>query len=1726
MNNQQFTTFENHSIYKSKLWERVDLGFQRLIRCFEEVKTFSTEFDCSMKIIGLLTEQLIEEEDEEIDISATLKKIDYSDISFCKMCQEGQHVFRIFEEFTSKNKSEERKADNQYDVKEKDRMLKFKCVHGKKVLTMKNSVRNSLRKNNKESKEMIKGQTNFKNQLKKQKSMDMRGKVKDNQNFKQVNFPKYQRNLFRSSGSLDDLKEEGIIKQIIGLKKDKKKENRRKKNISDDKMNNGNKVSRILFEMENTNKPIVRRTSLDIGIKDKDPQGNGGDRIQSKDRINRRISYHKRRKTVSEKKIRNFGRKRTFDIDGSDSKSLKANEKGLNMKMNIREFKKIKSEDGKKERDEEFSEEDLCQDSDTLADEVKRNTSHRISFSEKFLKNHNNDIFNSKKKIENEAIKDKLVNKVPINLAKKSTDENISATPRFRISKEIIDCDTNSKENDLIQIETLGNSDNQFVFGNSKNSSKKSYGFCPLTEENTYKNSSKDRSSKFSRNIEDEDFINSRGHKQGFIGNRMKTISECTQESISKKILTQLKGNDKPENKNNSISNHRVPISTNTDIMRTRSDFSGNLIRNTVSIDRMMKKSFNLYNTEEKKKDTKHSVFGELKDSLDDEKIRSCSSGMYNTQPDRNLFSKKKEIEMGIISLNDDTVGMSIREKNQKFDRFSSENTKYEKQIFSGMNNRASSRDFILEKMLNSNEKLTTSALEKMLEQGQQSALMLKECFKDLLFKEISKTKAEELESKDSEHFSVKLGKRYKKKKHELKEKIKKLEKQNIEQRETIVRLETLLQTQEEMRNEKEKVIKEGNQKEIEMMRQQFEQAAKEREKAEREKEEQIKDWKRRLKEMEIKNEQLKDKMWYIETRASHMRFWDMKTGESVNGNKSMYADIMYSKSTIPKRIGKSKWDTRSQMDDRELKKNINNEYLSPKEIKNIHGKLIKSEFSIKERSKSLFNLGLDRKKKKRSNKRNNQHKLQTLAPREISWDKKDSEKDIQLENKEWTGDVSSVRSTSGSPAKDIIRNHNSFRSMQWTKKKNNLKSDSAREKFKSKRKVIKMLKLLKIEHCLSEMRVKKDEKKKKISLKEINHTSDIDDTMNFQTFQDSEKVIGTNNNFFNNSLKELQNLVKEDASKTQMSNKLDVDYSKNVFLNSGLVAEAKEMEQELNKEKIILIQELNSETKKLKESEKQSSHYMKLSGDLLKFLYCQALCIDTGLDTFEEFMEEDPISEQMTANSENHSKNLSKYDKFPELNMQAVKEVEEEHEVDTSPRDKRESNTKQKKSVPISEKMEKDFLKVPKDMKDALLSEKIETDALESINGQLSQGNERYTYESELIAKSNGFSNERIVNKHFTYSLPNHEIPSLVSHLPNQKLSNTLSGMPLEWRIQSNREYKLQLDNLPQDESEYEEKTTTDPRDFPEININPESLELTLREVSKAQHLLAKNKLKSNGKKKEIGRGLMEEYISGENRRYFIKDGIKMRVDDQGFIIKQEPIDIDKSPLPHRNALYNQTYSDSNSPSLSYIKDSKYKKNDDEDDDEEDRIRWTGESNSGEDEMDMSDDLIPSQQNFIIEDEGNIYMTRHQRQIKERRQLMNDSWGLPSLETTNLEQTVIPKDFDPNSKSGSSTEHESDEELNIYELSSRHVRSSFGSVKDMQSNEEYSYLQNQKMPSKDFHDFSEKTFKTLKRNQNQSKKSFKKSQNSFKNVKKSNSNEKYLTKDLFYTMKEKNDYS
>lgn len=127
-------TVRKETTRKKLFLNRVEKGFSKLESCFEQMKEFSTKFDCSMRIIKTLTEDLDDEvtyhqySTEHIFKTST---INYNKNQFCIDCKEGNH----FEEEIEINNDND---NNNFD-------------YPKEIITMKNLMdeanKNSSEKN-------------------------------------------------------------------------------------------------------------------------------------------------------------------------------------------------------------------------------------------------------------------------------------------------------------------------------------------------------------------------------------------------------------------------------------------------------------------------------------------------------------------------------------------------------------------------------------------------------------------------------------------------------------------------------------------------------------------------------------------------------------------------------------------------------------------------------------------------------------------------------------------------------------------------------------------------------------------------------------------------------------------------------------------------------------------------------------------------------------------------------------------------------------------------------------------------------------------------------------------------------------------------------------------------------------------------------------------------------------------------------------------------------------------------------------------------------------------------------------------------------------------------------------------------------------------------------------------------------------------------------------------
>ena len=94
---------EKERTQRRRLVLRVERGFSKLETCFEEMRVFSTQFDCSMKVLRGLAEDLDGSCDEgflmEV-IESKCSQVKYDKRLFCGKCRSGEHFEELLTEVT------------------------------------------------------------------------------------------------------------------------------------------------------------------------------------------------------------------------------------------------------------------------------------------------------------------------------------------------------------------------------------------------------------------------------------------------------------------------------------------------------------------------------------------------------------------------------------------------------------------------------------------------------------------------------------------------------------------------------------------------------------------------------------------------------------------------------------------------------------------------------------------------------------------------------------------------------------------------------------------------------------------------------------------------------------------------------------------------------------------------------------------------------------------------------------------------------------------------------------------------------------------------------------------------------------------------------------------------------------------------------------------------------------------------------------------------------------------------------------------------------------------------------------------------------------------------------------------------------------------------------------------------------------------------------------------
>ena len=574
---------------------------------------------------------------------------------------------------------------------------------------------------------------------------------------------------------------------------------------------------------------------------------------------------------------------------------------------------------------------------------------------------------------------------------------------------------------------------------------------------------------------------------------------------------------------------------------------------------------------------------------------------------------------------------------------------------------KAPSVEVIMDKMLHKNQQFTNNVLEKVLSQSNQSVLMLRECFKDLIAQKRQSQPRSELSQKpnlfsDSEGFGEARNNEH----FQLWNRIRQLEETNSRQNQTILQVREQLREQERLTAQNEHEIRETSAKQLKVIGKQLEHALRQSQTMQSQKDahirrlksklDQIRDERRKCRlcmELVYNQEYLFDKRI---DRGENQRNLNRVEQEDLAfmkmNQKDKYVDYLdagpgiefdETEKTEQERMQRQAYpnetrsslcaETRPQSQSNSGISHSTNQYTTGSEkTQETHKKL----WHVFDDQSVQYQTNLSRihsqSPVEMTSETHNFTRTHKLVPAGLNQDAGQGSLEF------FNGDYRIEKETPNEPS----QNYQNQRVVPVLSKSN--------QEPKS-------LNWLGIQHCFSIKRGKRSHAFKlhemptsEKSIQPIT-SSQLD---NFASFQNSNKAPSEND------VSSRRSQPRSSQKKAAKSNY--IDYGKNVFLNSGSLAEAMQLDQDLLGDKGALLEELTSEKRVRSQIQAESAEFQNLSEDLLKFLHCQALCMDTWTIAFQN----EPVKPKLESVRNEPSDYLGSY-------MHVVEEESQENETEYS---------------------------------------------------------------------------------------------------------------------------------------------------------------------------------------------------------------------------------------------------------------------------------------------------------------------------------------------------------------------------------------------------------------------------------------------------------------------------
>ena len=529
----------------------------------------------------------------------------------------------------------------------------------------------------------------------------------------------------------------------------------------------------------------------------------------------------------------------------------------------------------------------------------------------------------------------------------------------------------------------------------------------------------------------------------------------------------------------------------------------------------------------------------------------------------------------------------------------------------------------LVEELVQSNRNILHEAIHKINQQSRTNILSLKQCFEEFKLGHTETTPSQAVSRQpgtDLEHSaSIET---YKAKVDELKQTIDQLRAANSGQAETIVRMQTQLESREEIISLKEQSLLREVRNELRSIRESFDRTLQRTAKLHEQQQGEI-DWvKQQLLQQSKASIGLTSQISRLEARSRRLDLW----GPSgvIQGFESDAGGLVYGQVENAKKFDHSNCVLESPQNVSNQTGQLSMPFLK-RQPKYCSETVVQSSLNFGEYSRPLFTLAAKQKNGVTPNDRSSEHhpnRFRQSHSRRLSYPS------TPLKNKKCSiGEINSVNENSRPhlsnfsfkfPSLNVTQSESNYRGQQTTTgsvRKRLASVDSGQAigsvNLEAAKNRLSISGQIEIEHCYSALKIGRYQPDDWPSFSGSTRGFFYGETLDFESLRQSSQK-RKNASFFR-ALTEQYGLP-EQMSPTHVTQNFNIDYSKNVFLDSGSQIEAKQRQQDLVGLRGTLRCDFGLENRAHERAQPELVKHFGLSGESLKRVHCTAMCGDTRM--------------------------------------------------------------------------------------------------------------------------------------------------------------------------------------------------------------------------------------------------------------------------------------------------------------------------------------------------------------------------------------------------------------------------------------------------------------------------------------------------------------------------------